>query len=199
MKAIRREHARLFLVGLGLASAACVPAPEPTPAPTAASTQAPVEQRPAPAPVQTPSPAPTPALAAPVPLPANWIDQTRTVGSWIYEPVNGGTIARYVETSGSPLFSIGCMTNSRRVVLIRHEVGDPGPTLLTIYTETATRTLRAKPAIEGTDVSHAAAANDPLLDAIALTRGRFAVETPENPTLYLPAWAEVTRVIEDCR
>ncbi|MGE5953581.1 MAG: hypothetical protein ACM308_08200 [Qipengyuania vulgaris] len=43
------------------------------------------------------------------------------------------------------------------------------------------------------------APKSPLLDAMALTKGRFAVETPGLPTLYLPAWAEVTRVIEDCR
>ncbi|MEL6878174.1 MAG: hypothetical protein AAGL68_08770 [Pseudomonadota bacterium] len=42
-------------------------------------------------------------------------------------------------------------------------------------------------------------ANDPLLDAMAITKGRIAVETAGMPTLYLPAWAEVTRVIEDCR
>ncbi len=40
---------------------------------------------------------------------------------------------------------------------------------------------------------------DPLLDAMAITRGRFAVEVEGETPLYLPAWAEVTRVIEDCR
>ena len=42
-------------------------------------------------------------------------------------------------------------------------------------------------------------ANDRLLDAMALSKGRFAVEVPGTTTLYLPSWAEVTRVIEDCR
>ena len=40
---------------------------------------------------------------------------------------------------------------------------------------------------------------DPLLDAMAVTRGRFAVETTGLSTLYLPPWAEVTRAIESCR
>ena len=43
------------------------------------------------------------------------------------------------------------------------------------------------------------APDDPLLDAMAITKGRFAVAAPGEPTLYLPAWAEVSRVIEDCR
>jgi hypothetical protein len=43
------------------------------------------------------------------------------------------------------------------------------------------------------------APNDPLLDAMAFSRGRFAVETAGKPTLYVPSWPEVSRVIEDCR
>ncbi|MDX1704632.1 MAG: hypothetical protein R3235_10110, partial [Altererythrobacter ishigakiensis] len=42
-------------------------------------------------------------------------------------------------------------------------------------------------------------ANDPLLDAMAITKGRFAIEVEGMEPLYIPAWAEVTRVIEDCR
>ena len=42
-------------------------------------------------------------------------------------------------------------------------------------------------------------ARDPLLDAMAFSKGRFAIEIAGLPTLYAPSWAEVTRVIEDCR
>ena len=42
-------------------------------------------------------------------------------------------------------------------------------------------------------------ARDPLLDAMAFSKGRFAVEVAGLPTLYLPSWIEVSRVIEDCR
>jgi hypothetical protein len=42
-------------------------------------------------------------------------------------------------------------------------------------------------------------AYDPLLDAIALSKGRFAVEVEGETTLYLPTWAEVSRLVEDCR
>ncbi len=40
---------------------------------------------------------------------------------------------------------------------------------------------------------------DPLLDAMALSKGRFAVEVEGEAPLYLPSYAEVSRVIEDCR
>ena len=42
-------------------------------------------------------------------------------------------------------------------------------------------------------------ARDPLLDAMAFSKGRFALEVAGLPTLYVPSYPEVTRVIEDCR
>ncbi|WP_324743459.1 hypothetical protein U8326_08035 [Tsuneonella sp. CC-YZS046] len=69
-----------------------------------------------------------------------------------------------------------------------------------IMTETATRLLDARPTgAQSADLATNLSARDSLLDAIALSRGRFAVEAAGLPTLYLPSWAEVSRVIEDCR
>jgi hypothetical protein len=42
-------------------------------------------------------------------------------------------------------------------------------------------------------------ARDPLLDAMAFSKGRFALEVAGGAPLYVPAYPEVTRVIEDCR
>ena len=39
----------------------------------------------------------------------------------------------------------------------------------------------------------------PMFDAIAFSRGRFAVESVDTTLLILPAWPEPARVIEDCR
>jgi hypothetical protein len=41
--------------------------------------------------------------------------------------------------------------------------------------------------------------NDPLLEQIAFSRGRFLVESEGAHSLILPAWPEPARVIEDCR
>jgi hypothetical protein len=41
-------------------------------------------------------------------------------------------------------------------------------------------------------------ANDPLLDAIAFSRGRFLV-AGGGETLAIPSWPEAARSIEDCR
>jgi hypothetical protein len=74
--------------------------------------------------------------------------------------------------------------------------GAPSP-VVTIRSETATSTLQASAADR--ELSAAIAAGDPLLDAMALSKGKFAVETAGLPPLFLPSWAEVSRVIEDCR
>jgi hypothetical protein len=42
-------------------------------------------------------------------------------------------------------------------------------------------------------------AQDSLLDAMGYSRGRFIVEQAGLPTLVIPAWPEIERVIEDCR
>ena len=68
---------------------------------------------------------------------------------------------------------------------------------MTVRTETVDRALALQS--QGSAAGAELNPRDPLLDAIALTRGRFAIEVPGQQPLYLPAWAEVTRVIEDCR
>jgi hypothetical protein len=43
------------------------------------------------------------------------------------------------------------------------------------------------------------AAFDPLLDALAFSRGRFAVSVSGTPALVVPPWPEIARLVEDCR
>ena len=73
-------------------------------------------------------------------------------------------------------------------------------TPLTIRTSSIARTLPTG-ATGGTPAYAAAVltATDPLLDAIAFSRGRFTLEQDGVPAQSLPAWAEIERVIEDCR
>ena len=167
------------------ALAACVPAPAPLPAP-------PVVQ-PAPA----PAPAPPPVIQQP--SYANWFDAPQTPGNWRYGATAAGSMARFGGDANTPLLLLSCDRSRRELALLR-----PGratqPVPVRVLTETAERYLTASQ-IEDTNPYLAVSlrATDPLLDAMALTRGRFAVETAGLPTLYVPAWAEVTRVIEDCR
>jgi|TARA_R100001126_G_scaffold33020_1_gene18565 hypothetical protein len=175
-------------LALSFTIAACVPAPDSTPAPT-------------PTPTPTPSPtatAPAPQRPAP-PASENWIDRPQTAGDWSYRAEADGGVAMFGANADQPLFAIDCDRGAARVTLSR--IGSAAaPATMTIRTETTDRTLAAAPAArELQSLTATLAANDPVLDAMAVTRGRFAVETPGLSTLYLPPWAEVSRVIEDCR
>jgi len=185
MKPIYGQIAAACALTFGLA--ACIPpAPEPTPAPS-------------PAPVSTPSPTPTPTPVAQAPVTDNWIDAPQTAGDWSYATVGGSTIARFLSRDAGLSFARSCMRDTGRVSLIRYQAANSANPAMTIRTETATRTLATAPGDGAASVAANLQPRDPLLDAMALTRGRFAVETSNSQPLYLPAWSEVTRVIEDCR
>lgn len=161
-----------------------------------------VPATPEPAPPAPPPPAPPP-VAAPLPAPTyqSWMDVPATPGDWRYRAMPGGTRASF-GTGGTPLFEMACEPPGR-IVLIRAGAGVGGGgassagTTMEVLTETASRALPAASAEGG--VSAQVSARDPLLDAMAFSKGRFAIRTAGLPTLYLPAWPEVTRVIEDCR
>ena len=122
-----------------------------------------------------------------------------TPGNWTLRLDGGATTALFGDGSGGARFTMRCEPASRQVVLSRAGIAS-GPVAMRIRTETADRTLAAQ--TDSSTVPSTIArlgAADPLLDAIALSRGRFAVDSPGLPQLVLPPWAEVTRVIEDCR
>ena len=167
---------------LAAALAACVPTP-PRPAP-------PAEVR----------PTPTPTLAAPPPpLHENWVDAPLTVGDWSYRAGPTGGTAIFGDPQSGARFSLRCDRNARVVTLWRAGQG-AGAATMTLRSESQTRNLPAAPtAGQVLGLEARLPASDRLLDAIAFSKGRFAVETPGAPALHLPSWTEVTRVIEDCR
>ena len=174
-------------LALSFTIAACVPAPDSTPAPEQVATT-------------TPTPTPTPsATLPPPPVEANWIDRPQTAGNWRYVSEPGETLAIFTDTAGEAQAVLSCRVGERVVGLARAGRAN-GSATVTIRTETASRTLAAQASGSAQPTTVATVqARDPLLDAIALTRGRFAMEVPGRPALYLPAWAEVARVVEDCR
>jgi hypothetical protein len=49
------------------------------------------------------------------------------------------------------------------------------------------------------DVAVEIMTNDPILDAMAFSRGRILVEAEGQQPVILPSWAEIARIVEDCR
>jgi hypothetical protein len=103
-------------------------------------------------------------------------------GQWSYASTAGGSVASF----GSAI-SLRCDRATRTVTISR-----PGgaPAALTIATDTLTRTL---------PIGGRLLANDPMLDAIAFSRGRMLISGGAGPVLAVPAWPEAARSIEDCR
>lgn len=152
-----------------------------------------------PPPARNPAPAPRPQPPAPV---ADWRDAAQTPGTWTYRAEGQGSAALYGTAGTLPLLVLRC-DRARATVTVLRSGSAPSPVPMTILTTSTLRPLSATPVPATGDNAGALAvgltARDPLLDAMAYSRGRFAVETNGLPTLYLPAWAEIGRVIEDCR
>lgn len=162
---------------------------------------APPPPQPLPPPVVQPSPTPTPAPPPVVQEPVydNWLDAPQTPGDWIYGGTAAGSMARFGPNANRPLLLLSCDRASREVTLMRPGTATQ-PVPIRVRTETAERFLTAYQLGDTNPyLAVSLRSSDPLLDAMALSRGRFAVETAGLETLYVPAWAEVTRVIEDCR
>lgn len=165
------------VAGLTLLSA-CVPKAEaPAPAPV----------RPIPQPVRTPSSAPVPAPSS------DWRDWALTPGTWRYAGDPRGSRATF-GAGGAPLLTLVCDAGANVIRMTRAGVAAG---TLTVRTSTTARTLQTQVVVGG--VEAVLPARDPLLDAMGFSRGRFVVEGGGGASLVVPAWAEVLRVVEDCR
>ncbi len=154
-----------------------------------------VAPAPAPSPIQRPSP-PPPQVVAP---PADWRDADYTPGNWSHSAGTAGSVASYGSPGAAPLLSLRC-DRARSVVVLSRAGAASAQVPLSVITTNGTRAFTAT--AQGGPSPQLAVSftpRDPHLDAIAFSRGRWAVEVPGLPTLTLPAWPEVARVIEDCR
>jgi hypothetical protein len=141
------------------------------------------------------------ALAAAVSLSAQTSPDLSTAtpiaGSWSYGAASDGSEATFA-SYGSPVqLWIRCARATRRV-----SIAKPAATaapFLNIWTSAQTRSVPASFNPASRRITAELGAYDSLLDALANSRGRVGFTTGAQPSLVLPAWPEITRVIEDCR
>ena len=161
-----------------VAVAACVQPPAPPPLP-----------RPAPSVVQTVPPPPLPA--------ADWSDRAISPGTWTYARDPRGSIARFGPAGADAQFTVRCMSADATIYLSR-----PGTVAgrMTVRATDAARSFDALPT-GGTPpyVAVQLTARDPLLDAMAFSRGKLLIALDGQPDLIAPPWPEMIRVLEDCR
>ena len=126
-------------------------------------------------------------MPAPPPPPVQpWDELPVTEGGW--QLAADSRTARFVDDNGSERASLSCTAPGRT---IRIGLNGERAMRLGILTSSDLRDLMLA------DGSADLPAGDTILDAIAFSRGRFALRTSQ--TLVLPVQAEIGRVIEDCR
>ncbi len=148
-------------------------------------------------------PAPPPPAPAPPPPPPppdaqpnlSWEEAPVAPGDWSYSQVGADSEARFGTAGGTPLLTVRCARGTRRIVLQGAGLGGTALTIRTSYG--ALQWAADAPATSGLTVTRAG--SDPGFDWIAYSRGRIALEATAAPRLIVPVWAELARVIEDCR
>lgn len=172
-------------VGPGSGPVRPVPAPAPAPAPGPA--------RPVPAPVPP---------AQPAPVATEWRYRPATPGNWSYRAEAAGAVAVFGPSGADVRLTLRCDRASRRISLARAGAGSASAIIVrTSYGATSWPATPSSGGANGVVPQIVAfrAASDTVLDQIAYSRGKFAVEVAGQAALIVPAWAEVSRVIEDCR
>ncbi|WP_225883406.1 hypothetical protein [Sphingomonas aliaeris] len=127
----------------------------------------------------------------------DWRDWPYTPGDWVYRQDARGSIALFGVPGADAQFTIRCDRQAGAIYLSRAGAANAP---LQVRTSTLLRSLAAQPT--GGTSSYVAAVvtpRDTVLDAIAFSRGRFVVQQAGATTLVLPSWAEIGRVVEDCR
>lgn len=176
------RYALFLIILVSLAGCATVPPPAPQP------------------PVPRPKPLPTP-VPPPVPLSANWQDWPITLGSWALKQDARGSFATFGKPGTNADFMIRCVFATKGISLSRAgTVAENGSRQIIVRTTDRDKTYSVvndgnMPAA----VSAETAANDPQLDAIAFSRGRFLVSMNGAMDLVIPVSPEFARIVEDCR
>lgn len=154
---------------------------------------------PAPAPV----PQPTKPVAAPSPAPTQppekWIDWPITPGAWVYRKDGRGSLALFGQADRDAIFIIRCDQSRRQLLLSRAGSVSEGSTMV-LHASAGMASYPAgnsggTPPYTVVSISP----GDIMMDRIAYSRGRFAVETSGLESLAIPVWPEFSRVVEDCR
>lgn len=118
-------------------------------------------------------------------------------GNWTYAATAEGSEASFASTSGSAQIFVHCTRATRRISIAK--TASAAAPMLNVWTSSLTRPVPSafNPATARLTID--LANYDPLLDAIATSRGRIGFSAGSEAALVLPAWAEAAHVIEDCR
>ena len=122
-------------------------------------------------------------------------------GAWNYQALPGASEARFVDSGGIARLVIRCTKATRQVSF--SPTSSVAAANIFVWTSSASRIVAVRFEANAMRVTADFSAFDPLLDAIAFSRGRVAVTMvgmgAGGSSLVVPAWPEPARTIEDCR
>ena len=141
---------------------------------------------------QTTQPQPVrPALVQPS---GSWIDWPITPGDWVYRQDARGSIALFGQAGADALVTLRCDRQRGRIYLARSSSQQGANFNLRSSARlkqlTARTTAGTKPYVAAEIMP-----NDPIMDALAYSRGRIALETTGELSLALPVWSEIGRIV----
>jgi hypothetical protein len=157
----------------------------------------------APPPPSAPKPAPVtpPVTTAPAPAPrltGDWNDWPFTPGDWTYRRDARGSIGLFGVMGQNARVTLRCDVQAGKLYLSREGSGSAQRMIIrtsSMMKEFAARPTGGTPAYVATEITP----SDPILDAMAFSRGRVLVDVDGQQPTVLPSWAEITRIVEDCR
>jgi len=118
-------------------------------------------------------------------------------GTWAYRTDARGSLALFGQAGADAVLTLRCERARNRVYL---SVAGSGVRAITVRTSS---TLKTFPAMQSFATPPYAAAEvmpaDAILDAMAFSRGRFAIDADGGRSMAIPNWGEVARIVEDCR
>ena len=139
------------------------------------------------------------ALISASSLPAQSVDlatATPVAGTWAYAATSDGSEAVFSNAT-SPQLWVHCTRATRRVSIAKAASG--AAAFINVWTSSMTQNVPSSFNPGTGRLTIELAPFDPLLDAIASSRGRIGFTIGSEPALVVPAWAEAVHVIEDCR
>jgi hypothetical protein len=138
----------------------------------------------------------TPNVAG-TPLRSNLEYAEPIAGDWSYATTADGSEATFSNSSRQRQLTIRCARSTRRVAFLK--TAPTGAPFLWVWTSSLKKNLPAAYDAASARVISDLQAYDPMLDAIAASRGRIGFSSSGLAALVIPPWPEVARVIEDCR
>jgi len=128
----------------------------------------------------------------------DWPDWPVEAGDWVYRRDDRGSVALFGPVGQNAIITLRCDRARGRVYLARAAAGPPAKMVIrssSMMKEFAASPTGATPPYLAAEIMPGA----PILDAMAFSRGRIALEVEGQKAIAIPSWAEIARIAEDCR